>query len=320
MSTIFSNASLKLRLKNFLISEIAEYNKLYLPLVLNIVLIGDNLSSIKYVNLKQKLGAELGVKVVIHKFSGQEEDIHFKIQSLLKVIELSKLESSSYQGIIFQLPLAQEFAKYIEQVPVFSDVDLLSNNWPNLLNKNIFWPTVQAIQLCLYEIINSKSAVQKTEETSKSSQISEFDSKTNLVVDEKIIPDKINLKGKTVAVVGQGKLVGSPTLNWLAKTEATIISINKDTKNPETLTKQADIVISGVGVPNLINSSWLKDDAIVIDAGTSDVEGSLIGDVDKNNLSENVVLCPSPGGIGPLTVLCLFWNLLKLAQYVSERE
>lgn len=321
MSTIFSNTNLKLKLKNYLIAEIEQYNNLNEPLTLNIVLIGENLSSIKYVNLKKKIGAEIGIKVIIHKFDGTEIDIHQKIQSLLKEVNWSNYNSNSnsnsnsntpeilqsnlpsitkpntekraaFQGIIFQLPLAEEFLKYIDQVPVFSDVDLLSNNWPTLLNNNILWPTVSAIQLCLYEMLTIQNKEFKTNNS------------------EKIL----NLKGKTVAVIGQGKLVGSPTLNWLAKTEATIISINKDTIEPKKLTKQADILITGVGVPNLVNSSWLKTNSIIIDAGTSDVQGSLIGDVNKNDLPEKCILCPSPGGIGPLTVLCLFQNLLELGK------
>lgn len=265
---------------------IGKYNLNKPKLTLNIVLIGENLSSIKYVNLKKKIGAEIGVEVLVHKFTGLENNIHQEIIELLGKIELTK------QGIIFQLPLDKEFQTYLNQVPFYSDVDLLSHSWPTLLEKNVLWPTVSAIQLCLYEMIISQN------------------SNLEILLASKII----NLKGKTVAVVGQGKLVGSPTLNWLAKTEATIISINKDTKNPQSLTKQADIVISGVGVPNLINSNWLKKDSIIIDAGTSDVQGSLIGDVNKNDIPENCILCPSPGGIGPLTVLCLFQNLLDLAK------
>jgi methylenetetrahydrofolate dehydrogenase (NADP+) / methenyltetrahydrofolate cyclohydrolase len=280
---IFDNQKLKTNLKEKLAKDVAKYKSKYnSDLILNIVLIGDNLSSVKYVNLKKKIGAEIGVKVIIHKYSGEEKDIHLKLEKLLEKVNNSK---ENYQGLIFQLPLASEFQIYLDQVNEYSDIDLLSNKWPILLNKGILWPTVQAIQLCLYEIIFNKF-------------------EENL----------INLKGKTVAVVGQGVLVGTPVLNWLTKTEATIISINKDTKNPELLTKQADILISGVGVPKLINSNWLKPGSILIDAGTSDVQGSLQGDIDAENLPENFILCPSPGGIGPITVLSLFWNVLRLAK------
>lgn len=280
---IFDNSKLKISLKENLALDVAKFKSEYgCKLVLNIVLIGDNLSSVKYVNLKKKIGAEIGVEVIIHKFTGGEVDIHSKLKTLLDRVNNSE---NDYQGLIFQLPLASEFQKYLDQVNEYSDIDLLSNKWPILLNKGILWPTVQAIQLCLYEIIFNK-------------------------FEENII----NLKGKTVAVVGQGVLVGTPVLNWLTKTEATIISINKDTKNPELLTKQADILISGVGVPNLINSNWIKQGAILIDAGTSDVQGSLVGDIDKDNLPTESVLCPSPGGIGPITVLSLFWNVLRLAK------
>jgi len=280
---IFDNQKLKISLKENLALDVESFKSQYdSKLVLNIVLIGDNLSSVKYVNLKKKIGAELGVEVIIHQYSGQEKDIHFQLEKLLEQVNNSK---QNYEALIFQLPLALEFQKYLDQVNVYSDIDLLSNKWPILLNKSVIWPTVQAIQLCLYEIIFNK-------------------------FEDKII----NLKGKTVAVVGQGVLVGTPVLNWLTKTEATIISINKETKNPKLLTKQADILISGVGVPKLINSSWVKPGVILIDAGTSDVQGNLQGDVDINDLPEDCIICPSPGGIGPITVLSLFWNVLRLAK------
>jgi methylenetetrahydrofolate dehydrogenase (NADP+) / methenyltetrahydrofolate cyclohydrolase len=280
---IFDNQQLKTSLKLNLSLDIASFKSEHnCKLVLNIVLIGNNLSSIKYVNLKKKIGAEIGVEVIIHKYSGEEKDIHFQLKKLIEKVNSSK---ENYEGIIFQLPLASEYQKYLDQVNQNSDIDLLSNKWPILLNKGILWPTVQAIQFCLYEIIFNK-------------------------FEENII----NLKGKTVAVVGQGVLVGTPVLNWLTKTEATIISINKDTKNPELLTKHADVIISGVGVPKLINSSWIKPGAILVDAGTSDVQGSLQGDIDRENLPEDCILCPSPGGIGPVTVLSLFWNVLRLAK------
>ena len=297
-NSVFDNTNLKTELKQFLAAQIEEFKiENDVNLILNIVLIGSNLSSIKYANLKQKLGSKLGVEVVIHSFSGKESDIHHQIKSLINQIKQSfEGAENVHHGLIFQLPLEDKFLSYLNQIPVFSDVDLLSENWPYLLDQLVLWPTVQAIQLCLYEMINNDLG---NEYPQKSINFNR---------------SNINLKGKTVAVIGQGKLVGYPTLNWLAKTEATIISINKDTKNPELLTSQADILISGTGIPNLINSKWVKDGSILIDAGTSDVEGSLEGDIDSNNLPPNCILCPSPGGIGPITVLCLFWNLLETAK------
>ena len=137
---------------------------------------------------------------------------------------------------------------------------------------------------------------------------------------EKNLTQKLDLTGRIVAIIGQGKLVGNPLLGYFAARNATIISLNKDTPNKEKLVKLADIVIAASGVPNLVKSHWLCPNAIVIDAATSESGGVLAGDIDKNELEENsnfikqINLCPSPGGIGPLTVLSIFWNLYRFWQ------
>lgn len=171
-----------------------------------------------------------------------------------------------------------------------------------------------------------------------------------LIFTKKLLTQKIDLKGKIVAVIGQGKLVGAPLLTYLQRRNATIISLNKDSPNKQKLVKNADIVICASGVPNLIKSNWFKNNVIVIDAATSESNGVLVGDLDyleiaqnklnidnlsqscgqnlvknsqnspeknkknrnKKSKSLNLWICPSPGGVGPLTVLCIFWNLVAI--------
>ncbi len=130
----------------------------------------------------------------------------------------------------------------------------------------------------------------------------------------------LDLTRKTVAIIGQGKLVGSPLLSYFVRRNATIISLNKDSPNKEKLVKLADIVVAASGVPNLVKSSWLSKKAIIIDAATSESNGILVGDIDRHELEnaengnfiQQISLCPSPGGIGPLTVLSIFWNLYQI--------
>ena len=127
-----------------------------------------------------------------------------------------------------------------------------------------------------------------------------------------MINQKADFTGKVVAIIGQGILVGSPLVKYLLDRNATIISVNKDTPNAKSLTSQADVIFSGAGVAGLVNYNWIKKDAIVIDAATSGIGGEIFGDVDQEGLDQSIYLCPSPKGVGPITVLYIFLNLLRM--------
>lgn len=113
---------------------------------------------------------------------------------------------------------------------------------------------------------------------------------------ERILKEyKISLKNKNIALVGRGRLVGRPLADWLRKQKIKFSNIDK--------IKKADIVISGVGKPNLIKGDMVKAGAVVIDIG---------GDVDFEDVSKKAsYITPVPGGIGPVVVACLLQNLVK---------
>ena len=104
---------------------------------------------------------------------------------------------------------------------------------------------------------------------------------------------KINIRGKKVAVVGRGRLVGQPVVDWLKKRR---LDVTDDIK-------KADIIISGVGKPSfVIKGDMVKKGAVVIDAA---------GDVDQKSVAKKAgYLTPTPGGVGPMTVAMLLKNLL----------
>jgi methylenetetrahydrofolate dehydrogenase (NADP+)/methenyltetrahydrofolate cyclohydrolase len=113
-------------------------------------------------------------------------------------------------------------------------------------------------------------------------------------------------------VVGQGRLVGGPVSKMLEASGAKVSRIDAgDDRSP---LKTADIIITGVGQPKLITAEQLKPGALVIDAGTAEVSGKVVGDVDPG-LYDNpdFKITPVPGGVGPLTVAALFDNLLIAA-------
>lgn len=121
-----------------------------------------------------------------------------------------------------------------------------------------------------------------------------------------------NLKGKIVAVVGKGKLVGEPLVPMLMKKGATVISCNSTTPCLKVLLLQADIVIAATGVRGLIQDDMISTGTLVIDAGISvDENGKLHGDCDPALYDrEDVDITPVPGGVGLLTRLALMKNFL----------
>ncbi|MEM1311845.1 MAG: bifunctional 5,10-methylenetetrahydrofolate dehydrogenase/5,10-methenyltetrahydrofolate cyclohydrolase [Patescibacteria group bacterium] len=249
-------------------------------LELDVVQVGNDFASTKYVGIKQKLGSKLGIKV--NKFLYQDG------VDKSKILTQRDEKSKPHDGLIFQLPIPTYLEQLVSQIPTYKDIDLLGQGKYELWRQGFLSPTVGAIDLVLKDM---------------------FDVNNNL---EDKLSQKLNLQGKVVAVIGQGKLVGSPLLGYLESRSASIISLNKFTSNPQELCKLGDVVVSAAGKPNLVNKEWIKSKSIIIDASTSEENGSLVGDVDYTNMREDIMLCPSPNGIGKLTVLYLFYNLLKL--------
>jgi len=115
---------------------------------------------------------------------------------------------------------------------------------------------------------------------------------------------KISLKNKKIVLIGKGKLVGQPVANWLKKRNLKFFSLREIPRRGTNIDKikNADIVISGVGKPNLIKGKMVKKGVIVIDIGK---------DVDFKSVSKKAsYITPVPGGVGPVTVACLLQNLI----------
>lgn len=123
----------------------------------------------------------------------------------------------------------------------------------------------------------------------------------------------VDLRGKKIAIVGHGKLVGAPLEKMWHESgyDVTVYDKGDDTSTlPE-----CDVVVTATGVPGLIKSEMLKYGAIVIDAGTASEGGILKGDVDDAVRERNdLMITPKLGGVGPLTVAMLFERVLQAAQ------
>lgn len=142
---------------------------------------------------------------------------------------------------------------------------------------------------------------------------------------EIFIQNNVETKGRSVVVIGNGWLVGNPCAVWLRQqgADVEVITLESDdlrncsTPGVEQL-RAADIIISGAGVPNLIHPEYLKQGVVLIDAGSSEAGGVIVGDANPSCAEKCSVFTPVPGGIGPLAVACLFENAVLLASLVQQ--
>jgi methylenetetrahydrofolate dehydrogenase (NADP+)/methenyltetrahydrofolate cyclohydrolase len=184
-------------------------------------------------------------------------------------------EDKQVDGIIVQLPLPKSIdeTKVLETVLPTKDVDGLTD--ANLMSGRVLPATAKGI---LHMLANYK----------------------------------ISVTEQSVALVGFTRLLNVALAMHFSMRGNEVIVLQKDTKDMSEL-KHADIIITAVGHPKLIASSHVQSGAVVVDAGIARVGKQVVGDVDFLNVSKKASwLTPVPGGVGPMTVVALFANLLEL--------
>ena len=124
----------------------------------------------------------------------------------------------------------------------------------------------------------------------------------------------IIVEGKRAVVIGAGFLVGGPCATWLRQQGAVVECVTSDSGNVHEALATADILISGAGSPHLIQPAMLQQGVVLIDAGTSESNGEIVGDADPACAEKCSLFTPVPGGMGPLAVACLFENVVTLKE------
>ncbi|MBU6321420.1 MAG: bifunctional 5,10-methylenetetrahydrofolate dehydrogenase/5,10-methenyltetrahydrofolate cyclohydrolase [Patescibacteria group bacterium] len=128
----------------------------------------------------------------------------------------------------------------------------------------------------------------------------------------------VNPEGKRAVVLGDGWLVGKPCATWLAHQGADVIHLKGPASDLAEL-RLADIIVSGVGSPHLIQPELIKEGVVLVDAGTSEMGGKLAGDAAPACAPMCALFTPCPGGVGPVAVAKLFENVVALAERATHR-
>ena len=126
---------------------------------------------------------------------------------------------------------------------------------------------------------------------------------------------EIKIQGMNAVVVGRSPILGKPMAMMLLNKNATVTVCHSRTQNIENIIKQADILVGAVGIPRFIKHEWIKNDAVVIDAG---YHPEKCGDIDLENIeSKASAYTPVPGGVGPMTINTLILQTLQSAQKIK---
>lgn len=129
----------------------------------------------------------------------------------------------------------------------------------------------------------------------------------------------VDLKGKKIAIVGRGRLVGAPLERMWLKSGVDVTVFEKGDDLSQLI--NYDIIVSATGVPGLIKSQMIKTKAVVIDAGTASENGKIVGDVSEEVRQRNdVIITPKKGGVGPLTVSALFDNVITACLKIANQS
>ena len=256
------------------------------------VIIGDNPASKVYVRMKQRACQEAGIHSVGHELSADtsQEDVEALVRKLNADPEI--------HGILVQLPLPAG----LDEESVLNTIDL---------KKDVdgFHP------------INIGRLAQKGREPL-------FIPATPSGVMYLLEDSGVDLDGADAVVLGRSNIVGMPVSLLLVSADATVTICHSHTQDIPSVTREADVLIAAVGIPEFVRADWIKPGATVIDVGVNRVEDDsrkrgyrLVGDVAFDEALEVAgAITPVPGGVGPMTIAMLLRNTLRAARLADGND
>lgn len=242
---------------------------------LGIISVGHNPASQRYIQRKMKAAELLNIKVTYFPLPEQTTEA-----ALISLVEKCN-HDSSITGFIVQLPLPFSAEKIVAHLNPEKDLDGV-----HPLNRG-------KLSAAEPELVPATAAgIMKLLEAYH-----------------------IPLAGRHAVVIGRSNIVGKPIAALLLQQNATVTVTHSYTQDIAQYTTQADILIAAAGKPKLITPEMVKPGAVVIDVGTTIIDGKLIGDVDFERVKRKAsFISPVPGGVGPMTVAMLLHNLVVVAK------
>lgn len=244
---------------------------------LEVVLVGEDAASQVYVRNKERAAGKAGIRGEVHRLpASTSEDTLFSLLAELNA-------DDAVDGILVQLPLPSQLdeLRTTDRIDPAKDVDGL-----HAVNAGLLMVGREGLRPC-----TPRGCMRLLAETG------------------------VSLSGKRAIVLGRSNLVGKPIAQMLLAENCTVTMAHSRTQDLAERVRESDIVIAAVGRPKMVEGSWLKEGAVVIDVGINRLEdGSLCGDVDyEAALSRASWITPVPGGVGPMTIAMLLQNTVDAA-------
>lgn len=261
---------------------------------LAVVLVGDDPASQVYVRMKKRACAELGIASFDYDLPKRTAQ-----KRLLRLVDTLNKDKKVH-GILVQFPLPKQIAEaaVLNAIDPAKDVDG-------------FHP------INVGKMLNGEDCCLPC---------------TPHGCQELLMRSGYDPAGKHVVILGRGNIVGKPLAAILmqkaAGANATVTVCHSRTKNLPSITRQADILISAIGVPEFVKAHMVKKGAVVIDVGSNRVDDPsrktgyrIVGDVDFKNVSKKVkAITPVPGGVGPMTIIMLLKNTVEAAARTGTKK
>ena len=256
-----------------------EIGNLEIKPTLDILIVGSDPSSQKYVEMKQQKAESIGISGTVHQLD--EASTNDDILSL--VDKLNKDNSVTAFMVQLPLPFQIDTQKVLSQINPKKDADGLSPFNLGLLFQKQSTGITPATAAGILKLLEEY---------------------------------QIDISGKNAVIVGRSSEVSIPLFALLLGKNATVTICHSHTENLKEICQRADILISSVGKPKFLNKDFVKPGAVVIDVGFSlDSNGKTSGDFDFDQVAPIAsFITPVPGGIGPMTIASLLSNTVQIAK------
>ncbi len=275
MAIIIDGKRISTEIKDELKEKVAKYKEQGIEISLAVIQVGADPASSVYVRNKKKACEYIGINSIAYELP--EETTQEELLSIIKELN----ERADVNGILVQLPLP----KHMDEDEVIRTID------PKKDVDGFHPANVGALSIGLPGFVSCTPA-----------GIIQLLKRTN-----------IEIAGKHCVVIGRSNIVGKPVSQLLLKENATVTICHSRTQNIKEITRQADILVAAVGKNGMVDSSYVKDGAVVIDVGIHrNEDGHLSGDVLYDDVEPKVsAITPVPGGVGPMTIAMLMYNCVE---------
>lgn len=278
MAAIIDGKQISKQIKDELKEQVAAYKAQGIEVALAVIQVGNDPASTVYVGNKKKACEYIGIQSVSYELPEETTE-----EELLAIIDKLNHDDSIY-GILVQLPVP----KHINENHIIQAID------PKKDVDGFHPQSVGALSIGQAGFVSCTPAG----------------------IIQLLKRSGIAIEGKECVVLGRSNIVGKPMAMLLLRENGTVTVCHSKTRNLKEVTGRADILVVAIGRPKMIDASYVKEGAVVIDVGIHrDENNKLCGDVDYASVEPVAsAITPVPGGVGPMTIAMLMHNCVEAVE------